>query len=156
MRPALRIFIVVFMLLAVISPVMAASVTLAWDSNTEPDLAGYKVYYGTSSRVYGTPIILGLTTTTTLMGIVPGVKYYFAVTAYNASGQESGYSNEVIIPDYDVNGDGVLNVNDVVALINKILDRKETIIFDLNLDGQVDMKDVVKLINCVLDGTSCP
>ena len=28
------------------------SVTLTWDANAEPDIAGYKVYWGTSSGVY--------------------------------------------------------------------------------------------------------
>lgn len=31
----------------------AVQVTLAWDPNNEPDLAGYKVYYGTSTKDYG-------------------------------------------------------------------------------------------------------
>ena len=30
----------------------AAQVTVGWDPNTEPDIAGYKVYYGTVSRNY--------------------------------------------------------------------------------------------------------
>ena len=33
----------------------AADVTLTWDANTEPDLAGYNVYTGTKSGVYGDP-----------------------------------------------------------------------------------------------------
>ena len=30
-------------------PVYAMDVTLQWDANTEPDLAGYKIYYDTDS-----------------------------------------------------------------------------------------------------------
>lgn len=71
------------------------SVTLQWDANTEIDLAGYKVYYGTASRAYGLPIAVGLVTSYQVKGLTtPGV-YYFAVTAINAAGQESEFSNEV-------------------------------------------------------------
>jgi hypothetical protein len=70
-------------------------VALAWDANSESDLAGYKVYYGTSSRTYTTITNVGKVTTYTVLGLVPGT-YYFAVTAYNTSGYESSFSNEVI------------------------------------------------------------
>ena len=35
-----------------LSPMVAygAAVTLAWDANTEDDLAGYKIHYGTTSH----------------------------------------------------------------------------------------------------------
>ena len=70
------------------------SVTLQWDANTETDLAGYKVYYGAVSRAYGTPIAVGLVTSYQVKGLTtPGV-YFFAVTALNTAGQESGFSNE--------------------------------------------------------------
>ncbi len=80
---------------------LAADVSLAWDANTESDLAGYRVYYGTSSRQYGGPIDVGNPTPVgnqvsyIVTNLTPGVQYYFAVTAYNSSGSESGYSNEV-------------------------------------------------------------
>jgi hypothetical protein len=72
----------------------AADVALAWDANSESDLSGYKVYYGTGSRAYGTPISLGRVTSHTVTGLGPGT-YYFAITAYNSTGLESGFSNEV-------------------------------------------------------------
>lgn len=74
---------------------LAIDVKLAWDANTETNLSGYKVYYGTSSRTYGTPINAGNVTTYTVTNLSNGT-YYFAVTAYNTTGQESGYSNEVV------------------------------------------------------------
>lgn len=80
------------------------SITLAWDANSEPDLSGYKVYYGTSSGTYTTTIDVGNVTTYTLSGVfTPYVTYYFAVTAYNSSAQESGFSNEVnLIPTWRI------------------------------------------------------
>lgn len=69
--------------------------TLEWDPNSESDLAGYKMYFGTASGVYGEPIDVGLATTHTVTGLLHGRTYYFAVSAYNTSGKESGKSNEV-------------------------------------------------------------
>src|SRR5438128_2496883 len=79
----------------------AAQVTLAWDANTEPDLAGYKLYYGSSSRSYQLSVDVGNRTSYTLSGLLEGQTYYFAATAYNLSQNESGFSNEVskAIPD---------------------------------------------------------
>lgn len=71
-------------------------VTLVWDANTEPDLAGYHLYYGTNPGLYTIDIDVGLATTTTVRSLTEGVVYYFAVTAYNTQGAESAFSNEVI------------------------------------------------------------
>lgn len=72
-----------------------ASATLSWNQNTEPGLAGYKVYLGTAPATYGTPIDVGDATVYTVSGLQTGVRYYFAVTAYTTSGDESDYSDEV-------------------------------------------------------------
>jgi subtilisin len=80
--------------LAVTTPAFAGDVILSWEANTESDVDGYNVYYGTASGSYGTPIDVGNQTTYTVTGLGPGT-YYFAVTAYNTSGNESGFSSEV-------------------------------------------------------------
>ena len=73
----------------------AASILVSWNSNSEADLAGYNVYYGTESRVYGDAI--NTTDISQLLTLTPdiGTTYYFAVTAYDTSGNESDYSEEV-------------------------------------------------------------
>ena len=78
-----------------------SSATLSWDApttNTDgtelTDLAGYKVYYGTSSGVYDNVIDVAEGTTYTLTNISPAT-YYLVVTAYDEGGNESDYSNEV-------------------------------------------------------------
>jgi len=63
--------------------VSAAEVTLAWDANTEPDLAGYMIYYGFATRSYDYVVDVGDQTTFTLSGLEDGYTYYFAVTAYD-------------------------------------------------------------------------
>jgi hypothetical protein len=56
----------------------AAQVTLEWDANSEPNISGYNIYYGKSTRDYDVTLDVGNW-----------------VTAYNTIGDESGYSSEV-------------------------------------------------------------
>jgi hypothetical protein len=71
-------------------------VTLTWNPNPETNLAGYRVYVGTSSGVYTTlNVDVSNVTSYTVTGLAPGHTYYFAVSAYDLNGLESGLSNEV-------------------------------------------------------------
>ncbi|CAI4031827.1 hypothetical protein DNFV4_02248 [Nitrospira tepida] len=72
----------------------STSVNLSWDANSESDLASYKVYYGTSPGNYTTNINVGKVTNYTVNGLATGRTYYFAVTALDNAGNESGFSNE--------------------------------------------------------------
>ena len=85
-------------LLGAATPVASQTqnLTLAWDANTEPDVAGYKVYAGLSSRVYTLPTqSVPAAQTTYVFAATPGVLYYFAVKAVSTSGVESPFSAEV-------------------------------------------------------------
>jgi hypothetical protein len=73
----------------------AESVSLTWNPNSEPDLAGYRLHYGTASNSYSVHIDVHNVTTYTVTGLAAGQTYYFAATAYDTSGNESGYSNQV-------------------------------------------------------------
>ncbi|MBE0427920.1 MAG: DUF1566 domain-containing protein [Nitrospirae bacterium] len=65
------------------------------DGTQLTDLAGYKIYYGTSSGNYSRSIDVGDVTTYTVDNLTDGLTYYFTSTAYDTSGNESKYSNEV-------------------------------------------------------------
>jgi len=69
-------------------------VTLSWNKNSEPDIEGYILHYGTSSHDYLDSVDVGNKTGCTISGLESGQVYYFAVTAYNPYG-ESGFSEEV-------------------------------------------------------------
>ena len=76
----------------------AVQITLAWDSNDEPDLAGYIVYYGKHSRSYDYDVDVGDYSSVTISGLIEDVTYYFAVTAYDEEGNESDFSTEISYP----------------------------------------------------------
>ena len=77
------------------SVVHAGEVNLAWDPNTEPDVAGYRVYYGLGSRNYDHVMEVGNCTSCVVTGLEEGRTYYFAATAVNTANIESDFSNEV-------------------------------------------------------------
>src|SRR5712691_6787593 len=85
------------------TPAQAAQVQLAWDAPLQangtpiPNLAGYKLYYGSQSGQYQTTVPVGMTTTYTVTNLSAGQTYYFAVKAYDSTGTESTFSNEVSV-----------------------------------------------------------
>src|SRR5262249_9224941 len=89
------ILILITLLGALSSPGQSVqNVTLAW--NPSPDsVAGYKLYYGTASHNYTNVIDVGNVTVDMVPNLLAGVTYYFAVTAYDSSAMESGFSNEI-------------------------------------------------------------
>jgi hypothetical protein len=102
------------------TPSNAKDLTLAWDANTESNLAGYKIYYtpgasggrilanyaGTGATEGNSPIVMPLTADEspntgtvqfTLHGLDQATTYCFVVTAYNSESVESGPSREVFV-----------------------------------------------------------
>src|ERR1700690_446584 len=78
-----------------LSAFATGSVTLAWNASTDPNVAGYNVYYGGASGAYTNEICAGNATNATISGLVEGTTYYFAGTTYAALGVESPFSSEV-------------------------------------------------------------
>lgn len=102
-------FIIVTLLL-LLSPhgAWAADVTLAWDANTESDLAGYRIFYREEglNYDYNNPDWEGTATTCTIYGLDDHTTYYFVARAFDTSNNESGDSDEVC---YRPNSPPVLN-----------------------------------------------
>ena len=83
----------------------AADVTLAWNPNSENDLAGYAVY--SNQGVPGSPydhvstyplnVIDQNSPQCMITGLEDGRSYYFVVTAFDTEGNESGYSNKICV-----------------------------------------------------------
>jgi len=77
-------------------------ITIAWDSNKEPLLAGYRIFYGTASGRYKNCVDVGKpsesapgVTGYTLTGLIKGERYFIAVIAYDKNNKRSGFSSEV-------------------------------------------------------------
>jgi hypothetical protein len=88
---------------AMISVRVNGTVTLNWqppaqnvDGTPLTDLAGYRIYYGQRSRNYTDSVPINGTTRSSYSLNLSSGDYYFAMTAIDADGNESGYSNEVL------------------------------------------------------------
>jgi hypothetical protein len=97
-RPVVVVLAV--LLLAARGADAGTSLTLMWDPNPDPVVAGYVVYVGTQSGVYTQSHDVGDTNWFVLQGATPGQRYYLAVASYAAgpvvgprSAEVSGYSN---------------------------------------------------------------
>jgi hypothetical protein len=97
------------------------SITVLWDPNDEPDLAGYRVRYRAYGRPYSNPIDVQKETRYRPL-LSPDSVYYFSVSAYDTAGNPSEYSKEVRFymssagpQSCDINGDSEENSRDWFA-----------------------------------------
>ena len=113
---SLCFFSLILILFQLATNANSAQVTLAWDPNTEPDVAGYKIYYGLLSGQYSDSVDVGNQTSCTLSNLQDGNTYYLAATTYDIEGYESDFSNEVVFnapanpPRIDFDGDGKADI----------------------------------------------
>jgi len=82
------------------SSVPSNAALLSWDANTEPDLAGYEIHYGTEPGKYTKTEYVGLTDTPEtpqhlVSNLTSDVRYYFTVITYDSSGNTSVGAREV-------------------------------------------------------------
>lgn len=98
------LYLLIFVLIT--SSAFAASVTLGWGPNPEPDLEGYVIYRNIGSpfppyeylkTLPESELANPLYPKATITELQEGKKYYIALTAYNTEGAESGYSDSVCI-----------------------------------------------------------
>ena len=79
--------------------------------------------------------------------------YRTPLSAYMA-----GERNGIELKQVDANGDGTVNVSDIVLTVNYIMGNpapnfnKEAA--DLNGDGEINVTDIVKMVNIIMEATS--
>jgi hypothetical protein len=78
------------------------SVTLAWDPPDDPSVVGYVVSYGTSPGSHPHEMDVGDAVTVDITGLNETDTYYFVVQSYDASGQRSDPSDEVIYASFSI------------------------------------------------------
>jgi hypothetical protein len=77
---------------ALANPVMP----LTWSPSGDPSVKGYKIYYGTTSHNYTNCVDVGSVTNASIVLPAAGTTYYVAATAYDSTGAESDFSEEMV------------------------------------------------------------
>ena len=93
-RGMFAMLVVLFAVATSFSTANAAQVSLTWNANPQPEVAGYMLYYGQGSGAYTNKVDVSKVTAFTVTGLQEGKTYYYAVTAYDAGRAESPFSNE--------------------------------------------------------------
>ena len=108
--------ILIFLLSA--QNVYSLDVTLAWDPNSDEDLAGYRIFYRKDGQSYDfeEPTWEGGQTTCTIYNLDDNTTYYFIVRAFDIWGSENGDSNEARYePSKNDPPSGTIEIGDVSA-----------------------------------------
>ena len=93
-RQIINLAVCVALMLAWAAPARGETVTVVWNASPSANVAGYRIYWGMSSRVYCCMTNAGLVLTQAVVLPQSG-RWFFAATAYDTSGLESAWSNEV-------------------------------------------------------------
>lgn len=84
-------------------------------------------------------------------------EYLGHITVNGLSTAAKNYIRGIIEENYDqtilgdLNGDALINIQDVILLINSILSGESIDSGDMNSDGTVDVLDIVLLVNIILN-----
>lgn len=87
--------LIAMMVLGTARAAAADTISLMWDANPEPEIAGYVVHVGTQPGTYTQHLDVGLSTVHSFTGAVAGQQYCFAVSAYFSGPIEGPKSAEV-------------------------------------------------------------
>ena len=97
-----------------------------------------------------------------------GLDHYLVILDYNGNyidyidllslgNAEKNYIRSLLEEYYDqsnlgdINGDTLVNIQDIIIVINLILNGEFDLAADINLDSTVDILDVIQLVNIILN-----
>jgi hypothetical protein len=83
----------VIMIIKILACLALITILCGCGVNAVPDMAGYRVYYGRTSSDYSNSADTNNETEVYISNLTPG-QWCFAVTAYDATFNESGFSLE--------------------------------------------------------------
>lgn len=90
-----KLLLVAFWVLLQVTSGEAGDLVVVWEPNSEPDVAGYILHYGTRPGFYQVSLDVGPRTRVRVGPLQDSVRYYFAVSAYDCWSNESKLSREV-------------------------------------------------------------
>ena len=86
----------IYFLCALGQAIASNPVNFAWDRSPEPDVIGYRFYYGTASGAYENSVNVGNNTELVLSSLPSSTIFYAVVSALSSSSLESLPSMEIV------------------------------------------------------------
>jgi hypothetical protein len=143
-----------FLFLMTTNIALAGSAHLTWNANSENDLAGYTIYYDTTSHAGGTCPTdyaysqnVGNVTSYWFDNLTPGQNYYFQLTAKDTSNNESdcstspGEVSKLINYRSDFNNDHEVDLSDYSIFRQNYALTNVGNIADMDRSNEVDLAD---------------
>ncbi|MFZ4708002.1 MAG: S8 family serine peptidase, partial [Bacteroidales bacterium] len=142
-------------------------VDLEWNNAGIEDLLGFNMYRfkNLTDTTYSDPVLINTTLITdtvyTDFAVIPNEHYWYYYKVVNTDFHESDSSNFVNVIPYnaptgDANGDGLVNVLDITAIISYMLSQNpQPFLFDaadVNNDNAINILDVIGVVN-LINGT---
>ena len=132
----------------------AGRVVLSWTKNAEGDVVGYNVYRKLDEGAFGAIATLVSDVEYSDAGGTTDQSYTYRITAVDGSGNESGYSEEVLVSagiSGDFDGDGKVFTEDFVLFVDHFGLQQGDLgydsRYDLNGDGKVFTEDFVLFVD---------
>jgi len=140
-------------------------VYLEWNNSGIPDLLGFNIYRfnNITDTTYTQPVMINTTlvtdTTYTDFSVTPGTRYWYYYKVLNTDFRESDSSNIVNATPYnsplgDANGDSLVNVLDITAIISYMLSQNpQPFLFDaadVNSDNIINILDVIGVVDIII------
>jgi RHS repeat-associated protein len=136
-------------------------ISLSWNANPEGDLAGYKVYWGTTPGFpYANMVDVGNMTNYTIPGPIEGT-YYVTLTAYDQSYNPASDDPDTIVNENQTNGNESWYATEKIAdftpptgsvVINNGANVTKTVSVTLTLTAS---DDSLPIQMCISNTTSC-
>ena len=121
------------------------------------NVSGEEEFYCTDSESCGTHFINNSSHTANIsfspisQGYFEGLIGVYDYNSGNFQGIELSGTGVLLELLGDMNGDGGLNVYDIIILVNFIFDGSYNAIGDLNMDGILNISDIISLVNLILN-----
>ncbi len=114
-----------------------------WSSVNDYDLAGYRVYYGYSSKNYSNSFNVYNATNWTIESLTNGIEVYVAVSAFDFAGNESDRSNEVSAIPQTIQRSEIRYQSGFPIRVDKDIYSSPTV-YDVDGDGKMEIAFIAR------------
>ena len=100
------------------STVASVTAQSSWVASSDPNVAGYNIYYGSASHQYTNMVVVGNVTNAIIPALAENTTYFFAAKAQDSQGNQSAFSNEAAFAGVNGTPNGSLRLKALLGTTN--------------------------------------